>query len=245
MLFFKFSRFSHSKVLSNTFGKTSLSLLTYFNSIEDIASTPVEQLANFIIENSKNHIKRPQQVAETIQQLARNSYRLNPSLIDPINTILASVYTNITQLQQQISKIDKAIEKQLSIFPNEVKILTSIRGIGHVFAAGIIAETGSISKFKKQISYGKYTSLIWKRRQSGKFQSDESFLTKKGNRYLRYYLIEAAESVRRYEAVFRRYYKKKYLEAVKHHHKRALVLTARKLARIIYYLLRDNKLYTR
>mgnify|MGYP006964324282 CR=1 FL=1 len=38
-------------------------------------------------------------------------------------------------------------------------------------------------------------------------------------------------------------YKKKYNESRKHHHKRALLYVARKLVRIIFSLLKNNKLY--
>ena len=39
------------------------------------------------------------------------------------------------------------------------------------------------------------------------------------------------------------FYHKKYNEASTHKHRRALVLTSRKLVRLIYVLLRDSKLY--
>ncbi|SDH05076.1 hypothetical protein SAMN04489735_1009105, partial [Aneurinibacillus thermoaerophilus] len=42
----------------------------------------------------------------------------------------------------------------------------------------------------------------------------------------------------------RDYYQKKYREVPKHQHKRALVLTARKLVRLIDALLRNDQIYT-
>ena len=41
----------------------------------------------------------------------------------------------------------------------------------------------------------------------------------------------------------RRYYDLKYKEVNKHQHKRALALTARKLVRLVFRLLKDNRLY--
>ena len=58
-----------------------------------------------------------------------------------------------------------------------------------------------------------------------------------------YYLLEAANSVRRCDSEFRRYYDLKYKEVNKHQHKRALALTARKLVRLVFRLLKDNRLY--
>lgn len=68
-------------------------------------------------------------------------------------------------------------------------------------------------------------------------------MIKSGNRYLRYYLLEAANSVRRCESEFRRYYDLKFKEVNKFQHKRALALTARKLVRLVFRLLKDNRLY--
>lgn len=59
-------------------------------------------------------------------------------------------------------------------------------------------------------------------------------MTRTGNQYLRYYMVEAANnSVQLREATYRAYYLKKYDEVPKYKHKRALVLTARKLVRLV------------
>jgi transposase len=42
---------------------------------------------------------------------------------------------------------------------------------------------------------------------------------------------------------YRRFYDRKYRETPKHPHKRATVLTARKLVRLVCALLRTNQLY--
>lgn len=50
--------------------------------------------------------------------------------------------------------------------------------------------------------------------------------------YLRYYLIEAANSLRVHNEEYRAYYQAKYKEVTLHQHKRAVALTARKLVRL-------------
>ncbi len=72
-------------------------------------------------------------------------------------------------------------------------------GIGKVYCAGILAEIGQIERFEDQAKLAKYAGLYWKRKQSGSYESERTSLTRTGNHYLRYYLIEAANSVRRYE----------------------------------------------
>lgn len=141
--------------------------------------------------------------------------------------------------------IDKAILKAIAgLNPNAYTILNSIDGIGPVFAAGIIAEIGDINTFHSQDALAKYAGLTWTRSQSGDFEADESRMTKAGNRYLRYYLGEAANSMKNHIPEYRDFYNKKYNEVPKHKHKRALALTSRKLVRLIFGLLTKEKLYS-
>ena len=69
-------------------------------------------------------------------------------------------------------------------------------------------------------------------------------MTKTGNKYLRYYFIEAANRVKAQIPEYKQFYTRKYEEVSKTPHKRALVLTARKLVRLVFGLLHHNKLYT-
>ena len=69
-------------------------------------------------------------------------------------------------------------------------------------------------------------------------------MTKTGNQYLRYYLIEAANSVQNNVPEYKKYYLKKFGEVTTHNHKRALALTSRKLVRLIFGLLTKNQIYS-
>ena len=69
-------------------------------------------------------------------------------------------------------------------------------------------------------------------------------MTKTGNKYLRYYLIEAANSVKNHVPEYKDFYLKKYSEVTTHQHKRALALTSRKLVRLIFGLLTKNQIYS-
>ena len=128
-------------------------------------------------------------------------------------------------MKEQVKVLDKAIEQQFEIIPNT---LTSIPGIGKVYSAGIIAEIGDIHRFDSQASVAKFAGLVWHKNQSGEFEAEHSQMIKSGNRYLRYYLLEAANSVRRCDSEFRRYYDLKFKEVNKYQHKRALALNCQK-----------------
>mgnify|MGYP001231028076 CR=1 FL=1 len=68
-------------------------------------------------------------------------------------------------------------------------------------------------------------------------------MTRTGNQYLRYYFCEAANTVRMHDREYGAYYDRKYHEVRQHQNKRALVLTARKLVRLVVRLLTTNQPY--
>jgi len=115
--------------------------------------------------------------------------------------------------------------------------------LGPVWRAGLIAELGDISRFDDQAAIAQFAGLTWEAKESGNFQAEDTALTKRGNSYLRYYLVEAAKCVRLHCPEYAHYSAAKYAETPKHAHQRALVLTARKLVRLLDVLLRDGKRY--
>jgi transposase len=242
-LFLKFSAFRQAKPLSDPFGTASSALLTEFLTVEEIAQTSIEDLATFLVDKGKNHFSDPEQVAKAIKQAAQDSYRLNKRLTDPVNTVLSMTLENIRFFEKQIAAIDKAITKELAAFSNDAAILLSVPGFGPVFTAGIIAEVQGIERFHSDSAVAKFASIVWKRNQSGEFDSDETPMSRAGNKYLRYYFIEAANSLRMHNEEFRQFYQSKYREATTHHHKRACVLCARKLVRLVFNLLHKGVLY--
>jgi transposase len=242
-LFIKSSSFTQEKVFSTLFGTTITAILTEFESIDDIINCPIEDLVDLIIKKSKNKVAKPDEFAKKIKYLSRESYRLDRIMHNSIQYALLSSFNHIKFLKKEIKNIDKQIESQLVMFKDQYNILTSIKGIGKVFAAGIISEITDINLFESQSQIAKYAGIVWSIKQSGNFKSSENHLTKTGNRYLRYYLTQAAQLVSMKNPDFIPYYQKKKKEAVKHQHKRAVMFVARKLIRVIFSLLKNNKLY--
>jgi transposase len=248
-IFLKFSELASLKKsdhpFSSNYGATAEALLTEFYSPESILGMSTEELVGFLIEKSRARIAKPVSTAEILKRAARNSYRLDKSLYEPLNTAIASSFNCISAFEREIKAVSKAIEKlALGLNENEYLCLRSIPGIGPVFASGILAEIGSVSAFHSQDALAKYAGLVWRKKQSGGFEADDTPLSKAGNRYLRYYLIEAAGSVARFVPEYQDFYQKKFAEVKTHQHKRALALTARKLVRLIYGLLAKNQLYS-
>lgn len=228
---------------TSVFGATVMDLLSESLTIDEISDMEITELAELLQQKGRGRFSNPEKLAKAINKAARDSYRLGQVMQNSVDVVLGTYCLMVKTIKEQIKTLDKAIEKLLEAIP-ESQCIKSIPGIGPVYGAGILAEVGQIERFEDQAKVAKYAGLYWKRKQSGSYESERTSLTRTGNHYLRYYLIEAANSVRRHEPVYNEYYRKKYDEVPKHKHKRALVLTARKLVRMVDVLLRNHQLYT-
>lgn len=241
-LFYKCNAFT-TEVDSSVFGHALMEMLSEKFSLDDIAEMDVADLADYLRDKGRNRFPDPERVARCIQQAARASYRLSKVVEDSIDLVLGTSIESIRSIQKQLKDLDKAIERVLDGIQG-APCLLSVPGIGKVYAAGLLGELGDIERFKDQAAVAKYAGLTWRRHQSGVFEAEDTARIKSGNRFLRYYLVEAANSVRMRDEEFGEYYRKKYHEVPKNQHKRALVLTARKLVRLVDVLLRNGQLYT-
>ena len=239
-LFMKCSGLAQEKTFSDNFGAAALSVFETFDTPDDLANMDLDELTAFISEQGKNRSPNPEKIAAAVKAAAKGSYRLPKTMNDSVNQVLSISVSSMRALQSQIKALNKEIEKQFFNIPNT---LTSVRGIGPVFSAGIIAEIGDVNRFDGHPALAKFSGLAWSRHQSGAFEAQRTRLIRSGNRFLKYYLCEAAFSLVRCDTEFRRFYDLKYSEVNKFQHKRALALTARKLVRLVFRLLKDNRLY--
>lgn len=238
-LFLKFSSYSTGPFGHKT-SATSLAVIEHFYSVENIVQMSQEELLAFVMKKGKNRFEHPQDVVNALQKAARSSYRLPKAMADSVNLAMASNICVIRTLQEQAKSLEKAIAEHLSTLP---QTLTSVPGIGTIFAAGILSEIGDISRFPDHKALSKFGGIAWRENQSGDFKATETRLIRSGNRYLKYYFTEAAKSAQVHDTVFAAYYNQKKAEPAKYAEKRALALTARKLVRLVDHLLRTNRLY--
>ena len=248
-IFLKFSEYALLRdgqhPFSNKYGATAEAILTEFTTNEDIVNSSLEELVEFISTKSKGRISDPAETAKILQAAARNSYRLDKCLYEPLTISIASSFNCINSFEKELKAIDKAILQTVQgLNPEEYTVLNSIPGIGKVYAAGILAEIGSVKAFKNADSLAKYCGIIWNDNDSGDFEAEDKRMSKAGNRYLRYYIIEATGSVIRHCPENERFYHKNNAETRNHQHKRALALTSRKFIRLLYGLLDKGQLYS-
>ncbi len=144
-------------------------------------------------------------------------------------------------LNNKLKKVDSRTFQSLTGMKKELGILMSIPGIGFTTATGVLAEIGNITVFPKPKSLVSWSGLAPAVNESAG-KSSNSHITKRGNKYLRTFLVLAANSI----AIgkpnkFRFFYQR--IQAKKGRQK-AIVALARKLACIVHHLLTNNEKYS-
>jgi transposase len=216
-------------------------MIENYANMEQIAVIPFDDLVELIDHLGKRRFADPRENARQLQAVAQDSYSLPSALQAPVNLVLRHSLKQIAALQALVKRTDTAIAELLGSLPHT---LDTIPGIGPVYAAGILSEIGDVARFDgDHAKVARFAGLVWTESQSGDFQAEETSLSHAGNRYLRYYFCEGANSVRMRDADYQAYYQRKYQESRRHHHKRAIVLTARKLVRLVTRLLTTNQPY--
>jgi transposase len=154
--------------------------------------------------------------------------------------MLKTILTHIDFLTDQIEKLDNEIEERMSSFQEDVDRLDSIPGVAKRMAQQILAETGTDVKnqFPSAAHMCSWAGLVPGQNESaGKRKSSK---TKKGNKYLKSALQEAAHSVRGSQNYLGALYRR---TAARKGSKRAAVVVSHAILRICYYLLTRKEMY--
>lgn len=240
-LYLKASAYRQDHPFADVFGVTSQAVLQEFATTDEIAALSLEELAAWLDAKGKGRFADPDQVARELQQVSQDSYPLAEPLQQPLNYVLNWNFQLVNFLERQLQRVNTAIAEALGPIPHT---LATIPGFGPVYAAGIIAEIGDIARFDHaEAKVAQFAGLHWRKTESAQFRAEDTRLTKRGNAYLRYYFCEAANAVRMRDAEYAAYYHRKHDEVRTHQHRRAVVLTARKLVRLVVRLLTTNQPY--
>lgn len=119
--------------------------------------------------------------------------------------------------------------------------ITTIPGISYSMGAMIIAEIGDFSSFSSPDKILAYSGFSPSTYQSSKLDNCHSHMEKRGSRYLRYALFNAAQKVCVWDSTFSEYLSRKRAEG-KHYYV-ALSHAVKKLVRVIFHLERTGQPY--
>ncbi len=162
----------------------------------------------------------------------------NLTLPEPDNRLLRDDLELLETLQEHIASTDSLIA-ELAQGDEAVTWLASLPGIGPFFSVLIRYEVDDITRFRAAKKFAAYTGLIPSTYASGPRVFHGS-LTKQGNKWLRWALIEAITPALRASTSLRQYYEQ--LKA-RRGAKDARVATARKLAELIWTVWIERRCY--
>jgi transposase len=106
---------------------------------------------------------------------------------------LATGWEHIRFIKRQMKRLDKHIACYIDPVPNPIITIK-----GAVITAGILAKIVDVTRFAEHKHLAQYSGLTWEKRSSGNFVSQSTRLTKAGSKYLRYYLIMGANTLRQF-----------------------------------------------
>jgi transposase len=239
--FLKCSDWKRSPAFADIFGATSVALLTEFT-VSELTDLTHDQLVDLIHRRGRKHFADPTATARKVRQILRSSYPIDPQMDEMVTATLTAIWDHIRFIQRLMKRLDQHIARIIEPVPNP---LITVKGLGAVITAGLLAEIVDITRFAEHKHLAQYAGLAWEKRSSGGSVSQHTRLTKVGSKYLRYYLILGANTLRQFNLEYKAFYWRKHGEVAKYQHKRALVLTARKLVRLVHALLTKNVPYVR
>jgi transposase len=239
--YLKASDWKRVKAFSDVLGATSAALLTEFT-IAELQEMTHDQLVDLIARRGRGRFADPTATARAVREALRTSYPIDPRMDEMVTATLAAEWDHIRYLKRSMKRLDRLIARYIDLVPNPI---ITIKGLGAVITAGILAEIVDVLRFPEEKHLAQYMGLTWRKSSSAGFVSQNTRLSKVGNVYLRYYFILGANLLRQHNLEYKAYYWRKHQEVSKYQHKRALVLTARKLVRLVHALLTKNEPYVR
>ena len=209
---------------------SSYALLLELPSPNNVASCNLTKLTNILSKASKG--KYGKEKALALKELASNS-------IGSSNRSTAFELQQTIRLIQSVQLEIDALDKQIKLVIDELNTpLITIPGIGYTLASIILAEIGDIDRFTTPAKLLAYAGMEPSTYQSGKYNASNTPMVKRGSTYLRWAIMQAARLVCMRDDTFAVYMAKKRSEGK--HYLVAQSHVAKKLLRVIFYLLKTN-----
>lgn len=172
--------------------------------------------------------------------LRRRVPELQRALHDTITTsstiILQQMLRCLDALSKDIVDLDSSIRRLLTPMADEVARLDQIPGVDEIAAAAILAETGpDVSVFPSAKHLASWGGLSPGSEESAGHSKKTP--TRKGNKYLRTILVQAATSAKATKGTF---WQRKFRRLARLGPKKAHVALARSLAAVVFHILKER-----
>ena len=138
-------------------------------------------------------------------------------------------------IQDQLELLETVLLQAIKRRP-DFQVLTTIPGVGAILGMTIALETGDIRRFPEVGHYASYCRCVKSEKVSNGKKKGEGN-AKSGNKYLSWAFSEAAHFAVRYQPLAKRFFDRKQRKT---NGMVAIRSVAHKLARAVYYMLRDQ-----
>lgn len=225
----------YSSLFADTFGATSLQLLSTYTSPDELAALETDKLAEFLSAASKGRFSKSK--ASEIQNVAKNTF--GSALFSSSSSFAIKQFIEqIKLLESQVDDLDEFIAELLPKFNTN---LVTIPGIGTTLAATIVSEIGDIDRFDSPEKLVAFAGIDPSVKQSGEFNGTKTHMSKRGSPYLRRALWLAAVAGNLHNPALRALYEKKRAQGKPH--AVAISVLQKKLVNIIFHLLKTGEEY--
>lgn len=201
-------------------------LLSEFPGAHQVASANLKHLTALLSTASKGHFGREK--ANAIREAARRSIS---SYLPAKSLELRHTIKLIRELDAEIAEIETEIKKIMDSIDSPT---LSVPGISYALGSVIISEVGDFSRFDNPDKLLAFAGCSPSTYQSGQIYSTHAKMEKRGSKYLRWALLNAAKYVCKWEPTFAVYLRKKLAEGK--HYNVAVSHAAKKLVRLLYHL---------
>jgi transposase len=236
-------------VFDDVTGKTSIAILTKYQTPQAILATSKEELLE-TISIGKQTITWRNNTYDKLIDAAKNACLIG--IPTSILSIKLNIYLDTLQsLDKQLKIIVDEIKKLINSenisdsFRKNLSLIQSIPGMGFITAVTILVELGSFDKFLKPKHLVAFFGIDPSVNESGKFKSSRNKISKRGTSFGRRALYTLAlASVRKsnngklINPVIHEYYQGKVDSKKK---KATIVAVMHKLVNYIFAVLRDQK----
>ena len=211
-------------------------ILSEFPGAQQIANAHLTHFKTVLSDASKSRYDREKAVE--IREAARRSVG---SVMPAKSLELQHTIRLIRELGKEIEEIEAAIK---AIIDEMAPPILTIPGISYRMGAMILAEIGDFSRFDSPDKLLAYAGLSPSTYESGKLKATGTYshMEKRGSRYLRYALFNAAKYVCHWDPAFSAYLAKKRTEGK--HYNVAISHAAKKLVRLIFALQKSGRPYS-
>ena len=216
------------------YANTALNLFALLPGAQPIAACDIRKLTALI--KSFSHGKHGRARAEKLKELAKNSIAFHNS---GSACELALMAERILFSEKQCGKLEAEIT---AIMQELNSPIVTIKGIGTILGATILAEIGDIHSFSTSAKLLAFAGAEPSTYQSEKFTATRTPMVKRGSRYLRNALYLATNSCFLHNSVIRDHVKKKRAEGK--HHFIAMSHGMKKITRIVFAILSKNIPYS-